>query len=259
MVRSTPSPPWVQPKSTLGSRRIEAGFFDRHPRFFETSETSPQSGRLNLRHEAIISENADVLRGARVLDIASHDGRWSLAALEAGATSLLGVEARADLVAAAKQNLSGENTPPVDHDFVTEDVFEFLRSRPPDVDVVLCLGFFYHTLRFSEFLAGIRSCGPSAIILDTLIMPRATRPVVRLFDEPTTRQGNAVPDEFSFGDSVVVGRPSMPALELMLGSYGYRIERLSDWGGLLRDNPEADGIGDYADGRRITARIVPVE
>jgi hypothetical protein len=42
----------------------------------------------------------------------------------------------------------------------------------------------------------------------------------------------------------------------MLGAYGYRVERLSDWAGLLRDNPTAQDCGDYADGRRITVRCV---
>jgi len=42
----------------------------------------------------------------------------------------------------------------------------------------------------------------------------------------------------------------------MLGAYGYRVERLSDWAGLLRDNPGIDNCGDYANGRRITVRCV---
>jgi hypothetical protein len=42
----------------------------------------------------------------------------------------------------------------------------------------------------------------------------------------------------------------------MLGAYGYRIERLSDWAGLLRDNPTAEDCGDYAHERRITIRCV---
>ena len=58
------------------------GFFDAYPRFFETSQTSTQPWRLNLRHEAIFGDNAAAFPGARVLDIASHDGRWSLAALQ---------------------------------------------------------------------------------------------------------------------------------------------------------------------------------
>src|SRR4051795_7628198 len=89
-------------EAPLGSRAVEQGFFERFPRFYETSETSSFPWRLNLRHEAIFGEDGDLFAGARVLDVASHDGRWSLAALEAGAASVLGIEARPDLVANAK-------------------------------------------------------------------------------------------------------------------------------------------------------------
>ena len=42
----------------------------------------------------------------------------------------------------------------------------------------------------------------------------------------------------------------------MLGAYGYRVERLSDWAGLLHDNPATENCGDYANQNRITARCV---
>jgi hypothetical protein len=38
-----------------------------------------------------------------------------------------------------------------------------------------------------------------------------------------------------------------------LGAYGYQVERLSDWAGLLRDNPATENCGDYANQKRITA------
>ena len=67
-----------------------AGFFDRYPRYLTTSDSETQMGsaRLNLRHTAIIESNLDAIRGRRILDIASHDGRWSFAALRAGATMM---------------------------------------------------------------------------------------------------------------------------------------------------------------------------
>jgi hypothetical protein len=40
----------------------------------------------------------------------------------------------------------------------------------------------------------------------------------------------------------------------MLGAYGYRVERFSDWAGLLRDNPSTEEFGDYAGQKRITIR-----
>ncbi len=42
----------------------------------------------------------------------------------------------------------------------------------------------------------------------------------------------------------------------MLGAYGYRVERLSDWAGLLRDSPRTEDCGDYANQKRITIRCV---
>jgi hypothetical protein len=42
----------------------------------------------------------------------------------------------------------------------------------------------------------------------------------------------------------------------MLGAYGYRVERLSDWAGLLRDNPSTEDFGDYTNPKRITIRCV---
>ncbi len=45
-------------------------FFDENPEFLETSTTASDKERLNLRHLAIIEENADILRGSSVIDIA---------------------------------------------------------------------------------------------------------------------------------------------------------------------------------------------
>ena len=74
------------------------GFLDKFPRFYTTSHTSPDPHRLNSRYEAIIAKNADRLAGKRVLDIASHDGRWTFAALSAGAAHVTGAEPRRELI-----------------------------------------------------------------------------------------------------------------------------------------------------------------
>ena len=59
-------------------------FFDKYSRFFDTSSVGNWPDRLNSRYRAIISANKSLFDGARVLDLASHDGRWSYAALDAG-------------------------------------------------------------------------------------------------------------------------------------------------------------------------------
>src|SRR4051812_33674446 len=142
-------------------------FFNEYPRFFETSEISAYRGRLNLRYEAICKQNADILNGARVLDITSHDGRWSLAALRTGAAHVTGIEANPDHVANAKDNLSHYGIESDRYDFVTGDVFDVLAERTFDVDVVFCFGYLYHTLRYNELLYRIQKMQPKAFLVDT--------------------------------------------------------------------------------------------
>jgi predicted nicotinamide N-methyase len=74
------------------------GFFDDYPAFFETSRTGSAPNRLKARHTALIESNPDVVTGRRILDIASHDGTWSFAALRAGAAHVTGIEARDEVV-----------------------------------------------------------------------------------------------------------------------------------------------------------------
>lgn len=239
-------------QAAAGSLRLEQGFFDRFPAFLETSETSSFPWRLNLRHEAIVEANAAVLAEARVLDIASHDGRWSMAALQAGAAHVTGIEARPELVDQARDTFRSYGVAPERYTFTTGDVFEVLARPGHQYDVVLCLGFMYHTLRHSELLARIRATGAEHLIVDTEVH-RSPDPVVRLATEHVERQGNAVPDEFSLGSSVLTGRSTLAALELLASSQGYALSALSDWDGLLRDNPDADQVRDYRIGRRLTA------
>jgi predicted nicotinamide N-methyase len=251
-----PAPRQVAPASTSvpGSRTVTEGFFGRFPAFLETSETSSYRWRLNLRHEAIFTEHRDLLAGARVLDIASHDGRWSMAALEAGAAHVTGVEARPDLVANAEASLRRYGVDESRWRFVSGDIFEVLRDEKIEVDVVLCLGFLYHTLRHSELLTRVRQTGAEHLVVDTEIH-RSDAPVMWLDEETVERQGNAVADELSLGDVVLTGRPSLSALEMLGRGQGFEMKGLSDWGGLLRDNPDADQVRDYRIGRRITCRL----
>jgi hypothetical protein len=246
----------IRADSAPGSRTA-SWFFEQFPRFYVTSSTAPTTARLNLRYEAIFGENRDIFAGAPVLDLASHDGRWSLAALATGARSVIGIEARPELVKAATENLGAYGYGAGRVRFVTGDVHEVLNTQDFGADVVLCLGFLYHTLRYNELLHGIRRTSARYLIIDTF-SPFMMGPVpnVNVMTEDAGEQGKAAADTYTHGTSVLVGRPNLAAIATMLGAYGYRVERLSDWAGLLRDNPRTDNCGDYANGRRITARCV---
>lgn len=241
--------------SAPGSRVVTSPFFDQFPRFYETSETFAYPSRLNLRHEAIFGENQDVFESHRVLDIASHDGRWSFAALEAGAVSVVGIEGRPELVEAANETFAHYKVSPERYRFVADDIYHALAQEHWEFDVVLCLGFLYHTLRYNELMARIRQCHPMYLIIDTEVAGDE-RSLVHLRVENVTPQRNAVKDEFSYGDAVLSGKPSVRGLETIVGAYGFQLERFSDWAGLTRDNPEnADEFKNYLRGYRVTARF----
>jgi len=81
-------------------------------------------------------------------------------------------------------------------------------------------------------------------------------PNVNVITEDADQQGSATAGTYTDGPSVLVGRPNLAAIQTMLETYGYRIERHSDWAGLLRDNPTTEDFADYANQRRITLRCV---
>jgi len=246
----------IRADSAPGSRTA-SWFFEQFPRFYRTSSTAATTGRLNLRYEAIFGENRDIFAGALVLDLGSHDGRWSLAALVTGARLVIGIEARPELVQAATENLGQYGYRADRATFVAGDVHEVLHTQDFDADVVLCLGFLYHTLRYNELLHGIRRTNARYLIIDTF-SPHMMRPMptVNVITEHVDEEGKAAADTYTHGPLVLVGRPNLAAIQTMLGAYGYRVERLSDWAGLLRDNPGTEDCDDYANGKRITIRCV---
>jgi len=228
-------------------------FFDDYPLFNETSKTAPSKTRLNVRHQAIIEANRDILKGARVLDLASHDGRWSFAALKAGAAHVTGVEARPQLVDNANKTFAEYGVPTDQYEFIAGDMFRVMKRRKFDVDVVICLGFIYHTLRYGELFRGIIKASPQHVILDTKIM-EGDEPLVRLNVNLTGPQSNAARDRVSHGHKALAGWPTLSALKLMLDVYDLDVEDEYDWPALLATLPKVGALNDYHVGNRVTLR-----
>jgi len=245
--------------SEPGSRKVTSGFFDKYPLFYESSETATHPGRLNLRHQAMFGDNLDIFEGARVLDLASHDGRWSFAALQAGAASVVGLEGRPELVDAANETFEHYGVDRERYRFVAGDLFHALAQEHGEFDVVLCLGFLYHTLRYNELFARIRQFNPKHLIIDTQVVA-GQDPIIRLRLERSALQKNAIADDFSYDGRVLTGRPTNRGLRMMARAYGFELVRYSDWSGLLRDNTEdSRGYEAYSSGERVTVRFKSVE
>lgn len=226
-------------------------FCDRYPRFLESTETIASRSRLNARWRAIIDWNKAILTGCHVLDLGCHDGRWSFAALEAGACHVIGIEARAHLAQKAAKNFSHYGVSAGAYDIVTGDAIETLRGmRSGSIDVVMCLGFFYHTLEHMRLLLEARRLGTEYLIIDTSISP-AKEPIVALALESTEDTRNAV-DYGPIGNKqALIGAPSRSELIAMLDYAGYQAE-FFDW----QNNAVVDwtDLADYAEHLRVTVR-----
>ena len=228
-------------------------FADDYPRFMEVSELTPKPRRLNERYEALFASNRDIFDGARVLDLASHDGRYSFAALKTGAAHVTGVEVRQSLIDKAQETFAFYGQDPDTYRFVCGDVFEVLARETFDVDVVLCLGYLYHTYRHTELMYHLHDVAPKHLIVDTMVM-QGTQETLRVFRERDSEDiRSAAQDAYSVG-RVLVARPSVPALRMLLAAYAFEIESMYDWKSRLAGRPPIPGLAGYAEGRRVTVR-----
>ena len=188
---------------------------------------------MNERYEALFASNRDIFDGARVLDLASHDGRYSFAALKTGAAHVTGVEVRKSLIEKAQETFAFYGQNPATYRFICGDVFEVLEREKLEVDVVLCLGYLYRTYRYTELMYRLHQLAPRHLIVDTMVVP-GTKPTLRV-DSRTRLRGHpsGPPRMRTRWIGCLVGRPSVPALQMMLRAYGFEIESMYDWKGRL--------------------------
>jgi 16S rRNA G966 N2-methylase RsmD len=135
--------------------------------FLKSSSVFVNVNRLNWRAEVLIARNPGAIAGKRILDLASHDGRFTYAALTCGAKHVVGVEGRRKHVECAYQNLRSLGCPESRYEFIVGDLVDFLRSvKISEFDTILCLGVFSHLIEQVEILREIRRISPEHFILD---------------------------------------------------------------------------------------------
>jgi trehalose 2-sulfotransferase len=142
------------PPSDPNSKRRGAPdhFFEREARLIQALPKMRDSAtgfldliRLRHRYNAIIWQNRELLRGARVLDLISHAGFWSLAALDAGAASVVVVEASRKNLDAARNNFSQSQFEAKRYQLLKSKITEALKKMEPrQFDVILCKKYFEH-------------------------------------------------------------------------------------------------------------------
>jgi hypothetical protein len=135
---------------------------------YVVSDKSAQ--RMIERHKKIIDANVEYIRDKTILDLASHNGRWTFAALQAGAKFAMGIEGRQVLIDRGLPDF--KDIDPSRFKFACGDIFD-MRSiikkagGPMRFDTIFCLGIFYHITDHYRLMRLMASFQPQCIILDT--------------------------------------------------------------------------------------------
>jgi len=159
------------------------------------------------------------LEGRRVLDLGCNAGFWSLAAIEAGATYVLGIEGRAEQVEQARFVFEATGIDPVRYDFRRENVFDFALARgEAPFDLVLCLGLLYHVNRPVELFRLIERVNSDLLVVDTeLSLARGS--MFQVKHESTDAPRHSVDDELIF-------HPTRDAVVELARAFGYDVVAL---------------------------------
>lgn len=138
--------------------------------FLESSSVRANAHRLNWRSEVLLSRYADAFNGKKVLDLASHDGRFMHAALAHGASKVVGVEVRADHTISAQRNLAQGGHNSDSYEVICGDLVEYLKSVEPGAfDTILCFGVLSHLIEHIEIMREVSRIAPGTFILDTWV------------------------------------------------------------------------------------------
>ena len=127
---------------------------------------------MNKRFDALIAPFKDDIEGARVLDLASHDGRWCYAFAGAGAASVVGIEGRQEMV-----DKFGDYPDAALRDKIelrVGDLFEGMEAAIKNgetYDVVGVFGILYHVMDHFRLFQLVRKLQPKLVIVDSEFMP----------------------------------------------------------------------------------------
>jgi SAM-dependent methyltransferase len=222
------------------------GFFDFLKQTTRYADKPSGVRRLDTRHRFIVEPYIADIKGARVLDLAAQDGRWTYALAEAGAREVIGVEVRPELIEQYAEYPDDEVKSRTK--LVPGDVFETvpqMADAGETFDVVAIYGLYYHVMDHYRLMREVLRLRPSLVIIDSEFST-AKRPVIDLYREDPEKYFNSV--AHIEGQTLApVGLPSRSAVEMMATSLGYSTE-WADWDSLPES--ERQPVRDYFPGAK---------
>jgi trehalose 2-sulfotransferase len=225
------------------------GLYDRHINRL-SGANRPSAAYVDIVRsrqlfKAIGQQNLGLFENARVLELPSGDGRWGLAALDAGAAHVTCVEPLPRLAARAARTLA--EAVPGSYEIINADVLSALAHfEPNSFDLIMCVRFF-ERLDPQQMFREWQKLESRFIILDTNIAP-GRGPVLRFTLQMPEVAGNKVPRRDSAGGNVIA-IPTADLIAFLCDFFGFRCHPI-DWNAL--GITDWTGIHDYEQGRRQT-------
>jgi tRNA (mo5U34)-methyltransferase len=170
------------------------------------------------------------LAGKRVLDLGCNAGYWSLAAIEAGADFVLGIDGRQMHIDQANLVFEAKGVDPGRFRFQLADIYE-LDLDGEQFDIVLCLGLLYHVSRPFELMERISRWNTDLVVIDTTLDTKVRGAYFRVIQQD-------LDDPRASLDRPVALHPTWQAVRRLAEQYGYRCAalrpRFTDWHGANR-------------------------
>ena len=176
------------------------------------------------------------LAGRRVLDLGCNAGFWSLCAVEAGCSYVLGLDARAMHVEQAELVFEAKGIDTNAYAFRQADIFDVDLSDAAPFDVVLCLGLLYHVEDPIGLFRRLGEWSSDLVVIDTSLALHEGAGF------ELKREGSGDPRNTIASDLVL--RPSREAVAWLAAEFGFAVCALEP------DFTSYEGARDYADGRR---------
>jgi LPS sulfotransferase NodH/SAM-dependent methyltransferase len=196
--------------------------------------------------KVIVEQNRGLFENAQVLEFPSVDGRWGLAALDAGAAHVVSVEAMPRLAARAARTFAEYGVSPEQYEFINADIFSAVGSfEPESFDLIMCVRFFERFDPHQSFRE-LHRLRPRFVILDTAVAP-GRGPVLRYALRMPEITGARAMRQNNGGS--IVATPSDDLIAFMCDFFGFRCHSI-DWQAMGITN--WTGIHDYERGRRRT-------
>jgi tRNA (mo5U34)-methyltransferase len=193
--------------------------------------------RLAYIMPPLVAAAGGTLQDRRVLDLGCNAGFWSLAAIEAGAEFVLGVDARRMHIDQAELVFETRGVRAESYHFVQGNVLGLDQAEHGPFDVVLCLGLLYHVpypFELMEICARARELA----VVDTALV-RTQEPILRV------EQDVPLEDPRSAVGRALVMRPSARAVRDMAVAVGF--ESVTE---LEPHFDDYTGARDYENGER---------